>query len=82
MKEYWKSTGPAGFGSHTEIQPTLLLLVKNDGGQAITFGCSKVIIDGNITTEIYYPPHKVKLLLDTRKVFKQLEGETKWKLVI
>ena len=64
MNEYWKSTGPAGFGTHTEIQPTLSLLVQNDGGYAITFGCSKVIKDGNIKIEIYYPPHKVKYLLE------------------
>ena len=67
MKEYWKSTGPAGFGTHTEIQPTLSLLVKNDGGYAITYGCSKVIKDGNITIELYYPPHEVKYLLELLK---------------
>ena len=64
MSEYWKSTGPTGFGSHTERQPTLLLLVQNDGGYAITFGCRKVIIDGNIRTEIYYSPQEVLELLE------------------
>ena len=67
MNEYWKSTGPAGFGTHTEKQPTLSSLVKNDGGYAITYGCSKVIKDGNITIEIYYPPQKVKYLLELLK---------------
>jgi len=67
MNEYWKSTGPAGFGTHTEIQSTLSLLVKNDGGYAITYGCSKVIKEGNIKIEIYYPPHKVKDLLESLK---------------
>lgn len=72
MTEYWKSTGPAGFGSHTEIQPTLLSLVQNDGGYAITYGCSKVIRDGNFKIEIYYTPHKVKYLLE---LYKELENE-------
>ena len=67
MSEYWESTGPAGFGSHTERQPTLLLLVQNDGGYAITYGCCKVIIDGNIRTEIYYSPQEVLELLKKEK---------------
>ena len=66
MSEYWESTGPAGFGSHTERQPTLLL-VQNDGGYAITFGCSKVVRVDNIKIEIYYTPHEVKYLLELLK---------------
>lgn len=64
MKEFCKSTGPAGFGSHTEIQPTLLLLVQNDGGYAITYGCSHVVVYGNTRIETYYSPFNVKSLLE------------------
>ena len=71
MKVFWKSTGPAGFGSHTEIQSTLLLLVQNDGGYAITYGCTKVIRDGNLKIEIYYPPNDVKYLL-TEKEYNEI----------
>ena len=72
MRVFWQSTGPAGFSSHTETQPTLLLLVKNDGGYALTYGCKKVIRDGNLKIEIYYPPHDVKNLLE---LLKEKENE-------
>ena len=67
MSEYWQSTGPAGFSSHTETQPTLSLLLKNDGGYALTFGCKQVIIDGNIRLERYYEPSEIKLLKEIEK---------------
>lgn len=63
MRVFWQSTGPAGFSSHTETQPTLSLLVKNDGGYALTYGCKKVIVDGNIRLERYYEPSEIKLLI-------------------
>lgn len=67
MKIFWESTGPAGFSTHTETQPTLLLLVKNDGGQALTFGCKNVIVDGNIRVERYYEPSEIKKICDNNK---------------
>lgn len=70
MSEYWESTGPAGFGSHTVRQSTLLLLVQNDGGYAITYGCTRVIRDGDLKIEIYYSPHKVKSLIEKKSRYK------------
>lgn len=46
------------------IQATLLLLVQNDGGYAITYGCSHVVVYGNTRIETYYSPFNVKSLLE------------------
>lgn len=60
MNIYYKSTGPAGFGEYTEIRKTMLELIKNDGGYAYHFGCTRVTNIGRFTIHKYFKPKTVQ----------------------
>lgn len=67
MRIYYKSTGPAGFGSHTETRNTMIELLKHDGGYAYHYGCTRILEIGNKSFHKYFKCEKVQ------KYYKKLK---------